>query len=160
MFSLGLLLCLVHSQTVPYVSFMSQTLANNSYVDLSLVGRPDIGGGDDVQCITDLNTCCRGTDGVHRGDWYFPDGTRLPFSSSTIDTFENRETQGVDIRRNSDVNSPTVGIYRCDIPTNAVHDATDISVRDTVYVGLYNASGGRLISTNEDYIIYLINVHC
>ncbi|CAI8049106.1 hypothetical protein GBAR_LOCUS27045, partial [Geodia barretti] len=34
------------------------------------------------------------------------------------------------------------GIYRCCIPTNAVHDVTDISVRDTVYVGLYTASGG------------------
>ena len=29
--------------------------------------------------------------------------------------------------RNRDVNSPTVGIYRCDIPTNAVHDDNDIS---------------------------------
>ena len=147
MFSLSLLLCLVevHSQTFPRLSFMSQTLANNSYVDLSLVGRPDIGGGEGVQCITDLSTCCSGVDGPHRGDWYFPNGTRLPFSSSVIDTFEVRETQRVDLRRNSGVNSPTIGIYRCDIPTNAVHDDTDISVRDTVYVGLYTASGGRLI---------------
>ena len=28
---------LVHSQTFPYVSFMGQTLANHSYVDLSTV---------------------------------------------------------------------------------------------------------------------------
>ena len=35
-----------------------------------------------------------------------------------------------------------VGIYRCDIATNAVHVDTDRSVRDTVYVGLYTASGG------------------
>ena len=47
-----------------------------SPVDLSLVGRSD-NGGDDVQCITDLATCCRGTDGSHRGDWCFPNGTRL-----------------------------------------------------------------------------------
>ena len=33
------------------------------------------------------------------------------------------------------------GICRCDIPTNAVHDAEDISVRDTVYVGLYVTGG-------------------
>ena len=39
-------------------------------------------------------------------------------------------------------NSPT-GIYRCDIPTNVVHGDADISVRDTVYVGLYTASGGK-----------------
>ena len=148
MFSSSLLLCLVdvHSQTVPYVSFMSQTLANHSYVDLSQVGRPDVpNGGEGVQCITDLSTCCSGLDGSHRGDWYFPDGTRLPFPASDVDTFEARLSQGVDIRRNTNANSPTIGIYRCDIPTNAVHDDTDISVRDTVYVGLYTASGGRLI---------------
>ncbi|CAI8038512.1 hypothetical protein GBAR_LOCUS21472, partial [Geodia barretti] len=45
-------------------------------------------------------------------------------------------------------NSPT-GIYRCDIPTVAVHDDTDISVRDTVYVGLYTASGGDISIPGE-----------
>ena len=93
----------VHSQqTFPYVSFMSQTLANHSYVDLSQVGRPDIGDGEGVQCITDLATCCTGSDGHHRGDWYFPDGTRLPFAYLDVDTFETRVSQRVDIRRNTD----------------------------------------------------------
>ena len=49
----------VYSQTFPYVSFMGRTLANHSYVDLSLVGRPDIpplsdGHGYSVECHTDL----------------------------------------------------------------------------------------------------------
>ena len=61
---------LVNSQSFPYVSFRGQTLANHSYVDLSLVGTS---GSDSVQCITDLNTCCSGAQGIHRGDWYFPD---------------------------------------------------------------------------------------
>ena len=122
--------------------FMSQTLANHSSVNLSQVGRPDIyDGGESVQCITDLTTCCSGTEGFHRGDWYFPDGTRLPFATPNIDTYEAREAQRVDIRRRNSVNSP-VGIYRCGIPTIAVYNVTDISVRDTVYVGLYTASGG------------------
>ena len=136
----------VHSQqTFPYVSFMGQTLANHSYVDLSLVGRSDlIGGvgGEGVQCITDWATCCNSTYGAHRGDWFFPDGTRLPFAATHVHTFEVRVQQGVEIRRNSDANSP-IGIYRCDIPTNAVHDDEDILVRDTVYVGLYTASRGN-----------------
>ena len=134
----------VYCQTFPRLSFMSQTLANHSYVDLSQVGRPDIGDGEGVQCITDLATCCTGSDGHHRGDWYFPDGTRLPFAYLDVDTFETRVSQRVDIRRNTNANSPT-GIYRCDIPTLALHDDTDISVRDTVYVGLYTASGGMLL---------------
>ena len=144
LFYLSLLLLMeVHSQTVPYVSFMGQTLANNSYVDLSEVGIDD-SGSDSVQCITDLSTCCSMAEGAHRGDWYFPDGTRLPVPATNIDTFEVRGAQRIEIRRNADANSPT-GIYRCDIPTNDVHDVTDISVRDTVYVGLYTASGGKLI---------------
>ena len=60
---------------------MGQTLANHSYVDISLV-RDDSSGSDSVQCITDLDTCCTNTDGPYRGDWYFPDGTRLPFSGN------------------------------------------------------------------------------
>ena len=69
--SLSLLWSLVesNSQTFPYVSFMGQTLANHSYVDLSLVGVPK-NGGDSVQCHTDLTTCCGGGQGIHRGDWY------------------------------------------------------------------------------------------
>ena len=40
-------------QTFPNVSFMGQTLANHSYVDLSLVGE-DVWGSDSVKCHTDL----------------------------------------------------------------------------------------------------------
>ena len=133
----------VLSQTFPYVSFMGQTLANHSYVDLSLVGEAP-SGSDSVQCVTDLTTCCSGSQGVHRGDWYSPGSTdRLPFSSEGGDIFQQREAQRVDLRRRNSATSP-VGIYRCDIPTNVVHDDTDISVRDTVYVGLYTANEGKL----------------
>ena len=130
-------------QTFPYVTFMGQTLANHSYVDLSLVGRPDISPPTPgVQCRTDLGTCCRGVHGVHRGDWYFPNGNRLPFAGYG-DIYEHRGAQRVFIRRgNSSATSP-VGIYRCDIPTVAIHDDDDISVRDTVCVGFYTTHEGN-----------------
>ena len=68
------------------------TLANHSYVDRSQVRRSDSGdGGEGVQCITDLATCCTSGDGAYRGDWYFPDGTILPFTAPDVDTFEVRE---------------------------------------------------------------------
>ena len=55
----------VNSQTFPYASFMGQTLANHSYVDLSLVGRPDHpGSGRSVKCHTDLTTCCSDEEGT------------------------------------------------------------------------------------------------
>ena len=122
-------------QTVPYVSFMGQTLADHSYVNLSTVGSAS-DNSDGVVCYTNLSTCCAGAQGIHRGDWYFPDGTVLPFSGPI---YLGRSAQRAIIRRTS-ATGPT-GIYRCDIPTNAVHDDSDISVRDTIYVGLYPTDG-------------------
>ena len=138
-----LLVVEVQCQTVPYVSFMGQTLADHSYVDISLVG-DDFSGSDTVQCHTDLNTCCRGAEGHHRGDWYFPSGDRLAIPSNIGgNIFEARTDRRVDIHRINNHNQPT-GIYRCDIPTVAVHHATDNSVRASVYVGLYTSTGGKL----------------
>ena len=135
----------VHSQTFPYVSFMGQTLANHSYVDLSLVG-DDLSGSDSVQCHTDLSTCCTGAQGVHRGDWYSPSSTdKLPSSNEIGDIWEEHEGGRVDLHCRNSATSP-VGMYRCEIPTVAVHDDDDISVRDApVYVGLYTASGGKFL---------------
>ena len=122
-------------QTFPYVSFMDQTLANHSYVDISQVGTD----GDSVQCHTDLMTCCSKDEGVHRGDWYFPNETRLPFpDNGTTAIVENRDAQRIDVRRLKIVNEPT-GVYRCDIERNAVYDN---GTRETVYVGLYTSGGG------------------
>ena len=144
-----LLLCLlwslveVHSQTqYPYVSFIGGSeiaLPNHAYVNLSLVGEE---GSHSVRCHTDLSTCCRGSEGIHRGDWIPPGSdTRLPFSSDTsADIYQVQGPQRVILRRRNTTDMPS-GIYRCDIATNATHDDNDISVRESVYVGLY-ATGG------------------
>ena len=115
-------------------------------MDISLVGGDDTSSSDSVQCHTDLSTCCTGREGPHRGDWYFPDGTRLPFSGRGGDIYEYRRAQRVDLHRRNNAHS-LVGIYRCNISTNAVHD-TDTSVRDTVYVGLYTGSRGMFSATH------------
>ena len=100
----------------------------------------DNSGSNTVQCHTDLSICCSGAQGSHRGDWYFPSGTRLQF---TGDIHERRDNRRVHIRRENSA-TPPVGIYRCGIPTLAVYVNDDTSMRATVYVGLYNASGGKL----------------
>ena len=97
--SLSLLwsLVVVNSQTFPYVSFMGQTLLNYSYVDFSLVGYMRT-GSDSVQCHTDLTTCCSSGQGIHRGDWYFPNGTRL-MVRIFANIYESREKKRVDFHR-------------------------------------------------------------
>ena len=132
----------VHSQlTYPYVSFMGPTLADHSYVDLSTVGSAG-DNSDSVVCHTDLNTCCSGGQGPHRGNWSFPNGTILPSIGNSDSIGFGRTAEIAVIRRTGGATGPT-GIYRCDIPTNAVHHDTDISVGETVYVGLYLADKGN-----------------
>ena len=131
-----LLLCLlsalveVHSQTSPYLTFMGNNIPNHSYVDLNTVG---IGNTNEVQCHTDLDTCCGGAQGVDRGDWYFPNGNKLQFSGNV---YEGRGPQLVVLRYTG--SGGTSGIYRCDIETNAVNNNDG---RETVYVGLYTSGG-------------------
>ena len=134
----------VHSQqTFPYVSFglTGPALANHSYVNLSTVGRA-VDNSDSVVCHSDLSSCCSGGQGIHRGNWSFPDGTLLPSIGPSVPIGFGRTAQIAVIRRTT-ATGPT-GIYRCDIPTVAVHSNTDNSVRDSVYVGLYPANGGKL----------------
>ena len=149
--SLTLLWCLVevdsqNMRSYPNVTFMGETLANHSYVDFNLVGNRT---RDSIQCHTDLSTCCSSSQGPHRGDWYFPNGTRLPHSGRDVPFGEARGAQRVEIH--TGIDTPQIsGIYRCDIPTNAVHDVSDISVRDTVYVGMYASGGKNGVCTSTD----------
>ena len=128
-------------QTAPYVSFMGQTLADHSYVDISLVGNDGSGGSDTVQCHTDLQSCCSGGQGNHRGDWYFPDGDILPFPGGG-NIVEARQAQRLDLRRTNPTATEPIGIYRCDIET--VAGVNGDGVRETVYVGLYTSDGGKI----------------
>ena len=92
---------------------MGDTVPNHGYVDLSLVGDDGSGVTSVVRCYTDLSTCCSGSQGQHRGDWYFPDGSRLVVPQTNDDIYETRGAQIVDLFRVNNANSP-VGIYRCD----------------------------------------------
>ena len=144
-------LCLVwslmelgHCQQVPYISHGGMNLTDHYYLEFTQVGTSD-GDINNILCHTDLNTCCRGTQGVHRGDWYFPNGDRLPFPTTGTPPpiVESRAAQRVDLRRTSSTATGPTGIYRCDIATDAVHDDNN-DMRETVYVGLYTSDGGKL----------------
>ena len=122
----------VNSQTFPQLSFGNDIdIPNHGYVDLGTMGT---GFANSVQCRTDLSSCCTSQ---HHGQWYFPDGQ---FVSSDTDIHEVQKSMRVDIRRRNNATSP-IGIYRCEIPTNAVHDDTNTSVGESVYVGLYTSEG-------------------
>ena len=122
------------SAAQPYVSFMDERLANHSYVHLS--------NGDCIQCHTDLSTCCSTMQGPDRGDWDYPDRSRVPFESAGKVIFERREPQRVDLCRDSG-SSPQSGIYSCNIPTSSAGNSF-------VYVGVYGSStGGKNYRTSR-----------
>ena len=127
--------CYCEGEEYPHVSFNGMVLANHSYVNLLLVNDTESGS---VQCHTDLDTCCRPAQGIHRGDWFFPNGSVLGFSSSDNDIVENRCPQRVDLRRRN--NGRASGIYHCSIATDFFHN-NDNTLRDHVYVGLYDSGG-------------------
>ena len=149
-----LILCLlcslveeVHSQTVPFVSFMGEILPNHAYVDLTAVGRDISDPGDTVRCHTDLESCCTGIHG-HNGKWYYPNQTSLGSFRSFYDSYavQSRESNVVHIRVVKPNYVPTSGIYHCEIETVAVHDNDANSITgETVYVGLYATGGNQSI---------------
>ena len=103
----------VNSQTIPYMTFMGQTLPNNSHMDLSLISGP-LSGGEGVQCHTDLTTCCSRHQGNDSGDWYAPDSEdRLPLESeqeSADAVYECHGNQSVTLlQRYPAVSQPTAG---------------------------------------------------
>ena len=139
------LVAVVHSQTAPYVSFKGVNLPNHAYVDLTTVGE-DMS----VECHTDLFTCCTSSQGIHRGDWYFPNGSALANAGGGGDIYKRRGAVRVDLRRRNAATSPS-GIYHCDIETVAVNDNdVDTITGETVYVGLYPPNEGMGYTYTDD----------
>ena len=78
----------VHMQTSltyfpPGAGNLTFSLKNTTYQNNSLVALEDIGEGDDaLLCITELTACCQppytGEMEPDIGNWFFPNGTRVP----------------------------------------------------------------------------------
>ena len=91
-------------------------------------------GYEALLCMTDLTACCRSSYASGPvGNWFFPNGTRVPSSGAQWDFHRTRGQSVVFLhRRSGGVN----GIYSCVIP-----DAMNIT--QTIYIGVYSASTGE-----------------
>ena len=139
------------SQEFPYVKFMGDVLINHSYVNLSLVGTSE---NNSVSCHTDVDTCCHASQGPDRGDWFFPNGTRLDFSYNGGDIFQARKAQKVVLLRRN--NGNVSGIYHCNIPIHEL--GVD---KKKVYIGLYDDRGKFMpfVITVPITIFYISTCH-
>ena len=113
----------------PHFSFLGQNLPDNSYADISSLGERS--ESECLQCLTSLSTCCSAQHGSHRGDWFFPNGSKLPFQG---EIYQHRSDRMVILCRSNSGSLEATGIYRCDI------QLTD-SEKKSVHVGLYGSAG-------------------
>ena len=93
----------------------------------------DIGDGDETSllCRTNLN-------GSGIGNWFFPDGIRVP-SSGNLNTTSSKNTtvyrtRGAKVVRLNRRRDGEEGIYRCEIPDS-------MNVTQTIYIGVYTSTG-------------------
>ena len=117
------------SQEFPHVTFMGDVFMNHSYVNLSLVGTSE---NNNVSCRTNRDTCCTSAQGIHRGEWFFPNRTRLYFKNYGGDIYQTREASGVSLFRRN--NGNVSGIYHCNITIGT-------GLRGIIYIGLYDVLG-------------------
>ena len=162
--AMNVLMCLlsvlveVHSQIAPTLTIMGANLPNNSYLKQTDLGTM---GDKAVKCNTDLVTCCGIKQNQHRGDWFLPNGTRLPSSGQgAIDGFYNIHfDQRVELRHDNSNGLPDIaGIFKCTIETNAVNSddpLDDSTTRETLYLGIYLSGGESINWYNNIYIIYI-----
>ena len=112
------------------------SLNGTIYQNNSLVILEDIGeGGDGLLCMTDITACCRppytGQEAI--GNWFFPNGTRVPSSGSQWDFHRTRGEMVVLLHRRRGGED---GVYSCEIL-----DAMNVS--QTMYIGVYTAETGE-----------------
>ena len=107
------------------------SLRGTNYQNNSIVILEDIGEGDDtLLCVTDLTACCRHPYTVDRaalGNWYFPDGSRVPSTGIQSDF---QRTRGQSVVSLVHKRGGEDGIYRCVVPD-------EMNVTQTIYIGVY-----------------------
>ena len=132
-------ICGIAITSFPNTGNVNFSLNGTFYQNNSLVTLDDIGEGDDVLlCLTNLTACCRppytnGRNGSALGNWFFPNGTRVPSSGLQWDFHRTRGHMRVALHRRR---GGEEGVYRCVVP-----DA--MNVTQTIYIGLYSVSTGE-----------------
>ena len=128
----------VNIQTFTGASDVWFSLNGTTYQNNSCVTLEDIGVGDNgLRCKTNLTACCKppytGENGSAMGNWFFPNGTKVPSAGAWWDFHRTRGHMVVLLHR---TRGGEEGIYHCEIPDSR-------SVTQTIYIGLYSAGNGE-----------------
>ena len=116
------------------------SLNGTIYQNNSIVTLKDIGDGEySLHCITDTTDCCRPPYTNTIGNWFFPNGTRVPSTGNQWDFHRTRGWRAVYLHRRR---GGEEGIYRCAIPVPQ-SDAEDVT--QAIFIGVYTANTGKTL---------------
>ena len=124
-----------------WFSLNGTTYQNNSIVSLEDIGEDDTA----LLCKTNFTACCRAPyteTGSALGNWYFPNGTKVPSIGKQWDFDRTRGQMVVSMHRRR---GGVAGIYRCDISVST-------NVTQAIYIGVYTAN----TSTGEWHCLYTL----
>ena len=103
----------------------------------------EIGEGEDaLRCMTDNTSCCRSHRGQVLGNWFFPNGSRVPGTGLQWDFQRTRGHMVVLLHRKR---GGVTGVYRCVVPDKE-------GIVQTTYIGVYTASGGEWYIHASSYV--------
>ena len=102
------------------------------YQNNSCVALEDIGEGDNnsLLCVTNQTACCKQSG---NGNWFFPNGTRVPSKERQWDFHRTRDKMKVRLNRRQ---GGEEGIYRCEIPDS-------MNVTQNISIGVYSAGRSK-----------------
>ena len=121
-----------------YLNLSYDIIPNNGYVMIS-----DIGSTNDTALICHTNRPATLNNKKHSGgDWVGPNGMvvgGLTLGVSNVPGFmRNRDPMIVRLLRRTTTDPPLEGIFHCEVEDNT-------GTQQTVYVGVYNSGGGKLL---------------
>ena len=128
-----------------WFSFRGTIYQNNSLLTLEDIGE----WNDALLCMTDLTACCQppyaSGNRTALGNWYLPNGTRVPSQTNTTewDFFRTRDHSMILLHRRRGGKN---GIYRCVIPD-------EMNVNQTAYIGLYSNNTGEMFVGHAQRVV-------
>ena len=96
-----------------YFELNGKVYTNNSVINIFSIGEDDSA----LLCKTDKQDCC-GTVPDRFGEFYYPNGTKVPIRKAQDRFYRNRGDQLIRLNRRPGSTSPT-GLYRCEIPDSS-----------------------------------------
>ena len=121
----------------PYITFVGQTLPNNSYISFSRLELGGFNNGNGIICHTDVSYCCSG----NLAKWIFPNGRDVE-QDGVLESIKLE--QKVKLQQGTVSGDIPSGVYQCNITINP-------QTTGTANIGLYDHTEGKGKSDWHDY---------